>query len=74
MAESWQIKTASDFGEAVRKARTQERLTQRQLALSVGTGERFIVDLENGKETVRLGKALQVATALGIKITMTRET
>jgi len=68
------VRFASDFGAAIRNARTREQLTQRQLALSVGTGERFIVDLENGKETARLGKALQVATALGIKIEMTYET
>jgi y4mF family transcriptional regulator len=74
MTESWDIHGARDFGEAIRKARTKEHLTQRQLALSVGAGERFIVDLENGKETVRLGKALQVAMALGIKITMSYET
>ena len=74
MTENWDIRGAGDFGEAIRKARAKEHLTQRQLALSVGAGERFIVDLENGKETVRLGKALQVATALGIKITMTYET
>jgi HTH-type transcriptional regulator / antitoxin HipB len=73
MTESWPIRTTNDFGEAVRKARVREHLTQRQLALSVGTGERFVVDLEKGKETVRLGKALQVATALGIKISMTYE-
>ncbi len=64
----WQIKTAADFGKAIRSARTEQKLTQRQLALSVGTGERFIVDLENGKETARLGKALEVAASLGIKI------
>ncbi len=74
MAGTSAVKTASDFGDAIRKARRQEHLTQRQLALSVGTGERFIVDLENGKETVRLGKALEVATAVGIKISMTYET
>lgn len=68
-----QIKTAADFGAAVRKARIQQRLTQRQLALSIGAGERFIVDLENGKETARLGKALQVAAALGIKTSMIYE-
>jgi HTH-type transcriptional regulator / antitoxin HipB len=74
MAETSAIRTASDFGKAIRKARRQEHLTQRRLALSVGTGERFIVDLENGKETARLGKALEVATAVGIKISMTYET
>jgi HTH-type transcriptional regulator/antitoxin HipB len=74
MTEDWHVRGAKDFGDAIRKARTKEHLTQRQLALSVGAGERFLVDLENGKETVRLGKALQIATALGIKITLTYET
>jgi len=71
--QTWQIKTAANFGEAIRNARTQQQLTQRQLALAVGTGERFIVDLENGKETAQLGKALEVAAALGIKATMVYE-
>ena len=67
------ITTVQDFAAAIRAARKQERLTQRQLALSVGAGERFIVDLEKGKPTTRLGKALEVAAALGIKISMTNE-
>ena len=67
------IKTASDFGVAVRKARTRQGLTQRQLALAIGAGERFIVELEKGKPTVRLGKALEVANALGIRIAMSEE-
>lgn len=71
--QTWQIVAAGDFGAAVREARRRERLTQRELALSVGTGERFIVDLENGKETARLGKALEVAGALGMKISLTDE-
>ncbi len=71
--ENLHIKTAADFGAAVRKARIAQGLTQRQLALAVGTGERFIVDLENGKETARLGKALQVAQALGINLDMSYE-
>jgi y4mF family transcriptional regulator len=66
-----QIRTAEEFGAAVREARKREHLTQRELALSVGTGERFIVDLENGKETVHLGKALHVAVSLGLKVELT---
>jgi len=68
------VTTAKEFGAAVREARVRERLTQRQLALAVGAGERFIVELENGKETARLGKAIAVATALGIKLAMSYET
>ena len=67
------IKSAEDFGKAVKQARRRERLTQRQLALSVGTGERFIVNLENGKNTAHIGKALEVASSLGLKITATYE-
>ena len=66
------IRTASEFGAAVREARRREGLTQRQLALAIGTGERFIVDLERGKETARLGKALEAADALGLALTQTR--
>jgi len=73
LIDIWQIKTARDFGAAVRQARVQQSLTQRQLALAVGAGERFIVELENGKETARLGKALEVAAALGIKTSMAYE-
>jgi y4mF family transcriptional regulator len=71
--ETLAIKTAADLGKAVKQVRRREGLTQRQLALSVGTGERFIVDLEAGKETARLGTALRVATALGLKLTAAYE-
>jgi len=37
-----------------------------QLALAVGVGIRFIVDLEAGKPTVRLDKVLQVLSGLGL--------
>jgi transcriptional regulator with XRE-family HTH domain len=62
------VTTAKNFGKALRDIRKQQRLTQRELALSVGSGERFIVDLEGGKENIRLGKAFEVAAALGVKI------
>jgi y4mF family transcriptional regulator len=40
-------------------------LTQPHLALAAGVGVRFIVDLEAGKPTVRLGHVLRVIDALG---------
>jgi y4mF family transcriptional regulator len=73
MTDVFRIGSAADFGRAVRAARLQQQLTQRQLALAVGAGERFIVELEGGKPTVRLGKALAVAAALGIATTMAYE-
>jgi y4mF family transcriptional regulator len=54
------------FGKLIRTRRRAARLSQRDLAAIADTGERFIVDLEAGKSTSHLGKALAVASALGI--------
>ena len=56
------------FGEAVRSCRKRQGVTQIQLAAIANTGVRFIGDLENGKPTVQLDKALRVASMLGLKI------
>lgn len=36
--------------------------------MTCGTGLRFIVDLEKGKSSCQIGKALQVLHALGLAI------
>jgi predicted transcriptional regulator len=43
-------------------------VTQKELAMTSGTGLRFIIDLEKGKPTCQLGKVLTVLHTLGIKI------
>jgi HTH-type transcriptional regulator / antitoxin HipB len=63
------IDTPGRFGALVRAQRRALGLTQRDVALAVDVGERFIVDLENGKPTCQLGKALAVARSLGIRLT-----
>lgn len=60
------ISNAADFGNLVRARRREAGLSQRDLAAVADTGERFIVELEAGKPTCQLGKALAVARALGI--------
>ena len=59
---------SQDFGKMILKARKSLGLTQRDLALAINTGERFIVDLEAGKPTAQLGKALAAAKAVGIRL------
>jgi y4mF family transcriptional regulator len=59
------IQTTEQLGNSLRAARKQLGLTQPQLALAAGVGVRFIVDLEAGKATLRLEKALRVIDALG---------
>ena len=63
--------TPAHFGELIRTTRTGLSLTQENLAMAAGTGLRFIIDLEKGKPTCQLGKALDVLNTLGIKITFT---
>jgi HTH-type transcriptional regulator/antitoxin HipB len=65
------IDSASRFGGLIRLRRQALGLTQRDLALAVNVGERFIVDLESGKPTCQLGKALAVARGVGIRLTDT---
>ena len=65
------IENAEQFGAAVTAGRKALGLTQRELALAINTGERFIVELEAGKSTAQLGKALAAARAVGLRLTTT---
>lgn len=65
------IEDATQFGAAVSSARKALGLTQRELALAINSGERFIVELEAGKPTAQLGKALAAARAVGLRLTAT---
>ena len=56
------------IGNAVRTARKEQGLTQEQLAAMSGVGRRFIVELEDGKESCHLGKTLNVISTLGIDV------
>jgi y4mF family transcriptional regulator len=62
------VSSAKEFGGVVRRVRKSQGLTQQQLALTANTAPRFISDLENGKPTCQMDKALQVARCLGLNI------
>lgn len=62
------ITNAVQLGQAVRQQRKLLGLTQRDLAMTCGTGLRFIIDLEKGKPTCQVGKALQVLQMLGLAV------
>jgi HTH-type transcriptional regulator / antitoxin HipB len=65
------IKNVEQFGNVIRNRRKRLKITQKELAMTCGTGLRFIVDLEKGKSTCQIGKALQVPQALGLVIEIT---
>ena len=56
------------LGELIRQTRKNQGLTQEQLAAATGVGVRFIRELEHGKESCHIGKALAVVAMLGIDI------
>lgn len=60
--------TSADIGQAIKTARKILKLRQCDVAFASGTGVRFLVDLEKGKETCQLGKVLHICHMLGIKI------
>lgn len=62
------VKSVQEIGDFVRKRRKSLKLTQKDLAGLIGVGNRFIVDLEAGKETVETGKVLLVLKMLGIMV------
>ena len=66
--------TPQQIGHIIRRTRKDLGVTQRDLALTSGTGLRFIIELEKGKETCEIGKALTVLQTLGIKLTLTPPT
>lgn len=58
------------LGHIVKRTRKEQGLTQEQLAATTGVGVRFIRELEQGKASCQIGKALTVVTMLGIHVTV----
>ena len=63
--------SVQEIGQMIRESRKRLGVTQKDLALTSGTGLRFVIDLEKGKETCQIGKVLIVLQTLGIRIALT---
>ena len=66
--------TTEQIGKLVRETRKTLGVTQKDLSLTSGTGLRFVIDLEKGKETCEVGKVLTILHTLGIKMILTPPT
>ena len=66
---SMNISSATDIGRVIKEKRKEDGLTLEEAAALCGVSYAFLSALENGKETVRLNKVLQVLHSLGIEIT-----
>jgi len=56
------------LSEFVKEKRGSVNLTQPELAEKAGVGLRFVRDLEQGKETLRLDKVNQVLKLFGYEV------
>jgi len=65
---SGKIDSTVELGQIIREKRKEDGLTQADLAAICGFGNRFLVDLENGKPTVQFGKALETLKSLGLEV------
>lgn len=67
------VRTTARVGELVRETRKEQGLTQLDLAGLAGLSNRFIIDLEHGKETLQMQKALDVLALLGLELVIRRK-
>lgn len=66
------VRTAEELGEALRRARREQGLTQQEFADFTLVGVRFVSELERGKETAELGLVLKALQNAGYDIVLRR--
>ena len=64
------IQTTKDLGPMVRAIRKSQGMTQEDLAATCGVGVRFVRELEQGKDSCHMGKALGVIHMLGARLSL----
>ena len=62
------VTNSVSFGEMIRKRRKQLGYTQKYISEFTGVSVSFLSDLENGKKTIELDKALTIANLLGLDV------
>lgn len=68
---SLKISSVEDLGLLLKASRKVRKIRQDQLASQVNVGHVFIRDVEHGKPTVQMGRALRVLAAAGLQLQVT---
>ncbi|MEE1277139.1 MAG: type II toxin-antitoxin system Y4mF family antitoxin [Fibrobacteraceae bacterium] len=63
-----EVQNPADLSKTVKGRRKSLKLTQAECASFCGVGLRFFSELENGKQSLHLGKVMQVLKMLGLKM------
>ncbi|MBO6114404.1 MAG: helix-turn-helix transcriptional regulator [Lachnospiraceae bacterium] len=64
------INDTKSFGDVIKKRRKKLGYTQKYISDVTGISASFISDLENGKSTIEIGKAIYLANLLGIDVVL----
>jgi y4mF family transcriptional regulator len=67
------LSSTLDLGELVRSVRKAQGLTQLDVAGLAGLSNRFVIDLERGKETLQMQKVLDVLSLLGLEVAVRKK-
>jgi HTH-type transcriptional regulator/antitoxin HipB len=62
------LNSTVELGRLVRQIRKEQGLTQLDVAGLAGLSNRFVIDLERGKETLQIKKVLDVLSLLGVEL------
>lgn len=65
------VKTAKEIGLLIRRRRNELGYTQSDIAAFMGCSQRLISEIENGRGSVGVQKILDLATGLGLDLTIT---
>jgi len=65
------VASVEELGWKIRSKRKHLGLTLEHVAGLSGIGIRYLSELERGKKTIELGKALRVMNSLGLDLTVT---
>lgn len=67
-ADEVSITSVRELGKLIRQTRKAQKMTQEDVSGLAGLGNRFIIDLEHGKETVQAQKVIDVLSLLGLEL------
>lgn len=62
------VTSVGELGALIRQTRKRQKMTQQDISGLAGLGNRFIIDLEHGKETVQAQKVIDVLNLLGLEL------
>lgn len=64
------VESVDEIGRAIRNARKDQGLTQREFAAIAGVGVRFLSEVERGKTTAEVGLLLRVLSTAGYDVAL----